>query len=365
MQISVTKFRKMDSSNCAKFWLPWATMSRRPLANHLPATHARELVELCERWNVETAELLDGLDLNEAQLMDPAGMVSIPTLEALINRARQLSGEEALGYYLGMRMRVSAHGYLGFAAMLASTVGEALDLAVRFARTRTETLSLRYETTGPSVALYIDERANFGAARDVVLITLAIGIWQIGSALTGRKLEGDAEFMFSQPEYYSRLAELTPPTRFSQQANRLIFDKNILSYPLKMADPSALILVREQCEQALRALDSTDEILSKVSALIPKEDQGFRSLEEVASALHMSPRTLKRRLSERGVAFTSLLEEQQREKAMHLLRDNNLTIDEVAERLGYSDTSNFARAFRRWTDMSPAAFRRSTKPRVL
>jgi AraC-like DNA-binding protein len=71
----------------------------------------------------------------------------------------------------------------------------------------------------------------------------------------------------------------------------------------------------------------------------------------------MSMRTLKRRLAERDTSFSALLDEARREKATLLLRAGELTVDEIGQRLGYSDAANFGRAFRRWTGTSPKAFR--------
>jgi AraC-like DNA-binding protein len=75
--------------------------------------------------------------------------------------------------------------------------------------------------------------------------------------------------------------------------------------------------------------------------------------------MHLSPRTLKRRLAEHGVTYSSLAEGELREKAMLLLRSVDLSLEQVAERTGYSDVANFTRAFRRWTGQTPAQYRRS------
>ena len=96
---------------------------------------------------------------------------------------------------------------------------------------------------------------------------------------------------------------------------------------------------------------------------IAKHEPGAPSLEDVASDLGVSARTLKRRLAARGVAYSSLLEEELRDKALLLLRSSDAAIPAIAERLGYSDVANFARAFRRWTGTTPAAYRRAGAPK--
>ena len=82
-------------------------------------------------------------------------------------------------------------------------------------------------------------------------------------------------------------------------------------------------------------------------------------LDETARALGLSTRTLKRRLAAEGTDFTPLLDEQRRHRALLLLRSADLSVEAVAEQVGYSDVANFTRAFRRWSGTTPTAYRRS------
>jgi AraC-like DNA-binding protein len=126
-----------------------------------------------------------------------------------------------------------------------------------------------------------------------------------------------------------------------------------------MSDRVSLRLAQEQCERALDALRQEGHVVARARSLVAKKDGGVRSLEEVAALMHLSARTLKRRLSEHGVTYSSLAERELREKAMVLLRSPDLSLEQVAERTGYSDVANFTRAFRRWTGQTPAQYRRS------
>ncbi len=83
----------------------------------------------------------------------------------------------------------------------------------------------------------------------------------------------------------------------------------------------------------------------------------FPPITAVAKQLGMSTRTLKRRLADHDTTFSALRDEQRLQRALLLLDNRELSIGEVAMGLGYSELSNFTRAFRKWTGMTPAAYR--------
>jgi AraC-like DNA-binding protein len=330
----------------------------------IPATHVLQLVDVVARWGVTAEELFAGLDLELRRLEEPSARVPLALVERLAVRARELTGEHCLGIHLGMQMRLSAHGYLGFAAMSASTLREALDLALRFAPTQTTAIGLRLHESANMCALVIEENVPLGDARDLLILGLGLGIERIATALTGSEIEGTADVTFSAPKGIERFPRFADQKwlRFDQPINQLVFAESVLDRPILRADPIALRLAQEQCERELAALGRPTDITAQVRSLVVKPGGGFHSLGEVANLLHVSPRTLKRRLAELETGFSELLEEQQREQAFMLLRSSDLSLEEVAEQVGYSDVANFARAFRRWTGTTPGAFRRSAKP---
>jgi AraC-like DNA-binding protein len=326
----------------------------------VPGVHALHLVEFAARWGVTAADLLAGFRFTEASLADPATRVPIPVFERLIERARLRTGEPGLGFHLGLSMRISAYGHLGFAAMTAMTLGNALEVAARFGPTRSTAIALELETEGDRALVVVQENARFGSARDVIILALVVGIWQIGNALTGQSLRGGLDLAFPEPDYFARFANLAPgPVRFDQPRHQLVFDKSILDLPLVLSDPAAQRLAREQCERELEAIGPRAAVVAGVRPHLPREDGGFQALPRIAKSMHMSVRTLKRKLEADGTSYSELLEEQRRGKAMLLLRRDDLAIEEIADRLGYSDAANFTRAFKRWTGTTPKAFRAS------
>jgi AraC-like DNA-binding protein len=86
-------------------------------------------------------------------------------------------------------------------------------------------------------------------------------------------------------------------------------------------------------------------------------DGAYPTLAEVAELEHVSPRTLIRHLKDEGLSYQQLLDGVREEWACWLLVHTALSVEAVAERLGYEDTSNFSRTFRRWLGCTPRDFR--------
>ncbi len=289
--------------------------------------------------------------------MAPFQRVPVATMCALLERARSLTGEPGLGYYLGLQTRVTLYGFLGFTMMSATTVGDALRIALEFG----PGLLHRPRDGSPRRgALSFEERADLGSARDIVLISLIVGLRELGRATTGRDTGGSADFAFPEPSYYPRFAHLALYSRFNQPTHQIEFDRAVLDFPILTADPVAVQLGRMQCERDLDALGFGVGLADRVRR-IASDDETLRSLEKMAQHLELSPRTLRRRLAVEGLSFSALVDQGRRDKALRLLRSPRLSIEDVALELGYTSTSSFVRAFHRWTGKTPVNYRRAMK----
>jgi AraC-like DNA-binding protein len=329
----------------------------------LPAVWVFYLAELVKRWNVTLEELIEGTDIRPESVSDLSVRVPVPALIHVVERARALTGEPALGYYQGLQVRISMHGYLGFAALSAPTMRAATELMNQFTPIITTAVTTRLRIDGRDASIVVEENVDFGSARDHVLMALLVGIWQMGQAGTGRDLRGGTfDFVMPEPPYMARLRAnpRVPTMRFGQPVNRILFDVSRLELTYRMSDPVALNLAREQCERELNALGLDGRVEARVRRLVSRNKNGFPSLQQVASQLHKSPRTLKRQLAAEGHTFSSILDEERREAATLMLRSSDFSIEQVAERLGYSNVPNFSRAFRRWMGITPADYR--TRP---
>jgi AraC-like DNA-binding protein len=321
----------------------------------LPGVYLLEVVELAARWRVTADELLAGLPITFAGLRDPSTRVSIALCAEVVERARRLTREPALALYLGMHMRLSSHGFLGFAAMTAATLGDAIELAVRFSSTRTTAIGLALYVEGDTASIVIEERADLGGLREFAILGLGLSLWHVGQELTGTSPQGVAEIAFPAPAYLPT-GVLGAMVRFDRPANRLVFPAAALATPLRTADPVALQLARAQCERELAAIVDAG-LAGRVRAALLAEPSGFPSVTELARRLHLSTRTLKRKLADQGTTYSALLDDARRQRALLLLDNRELSLAEVAARVGYTEVPNFTRAFRKWTRTTPAAYR--------
>ncbi len=329
-----------------------------------PASHALQLVTVVARFGVTASELLSPFDLDETTLEDPSARISPDVLAALSERARALTGEPGIGFYLGLQKRLSMYGYLGFAQMHAAPVRQSHELAVRYTPIVTTALSMSLDVEGDEAIITVEEHADLGSAHDIAVFSFLVGMRQLTALMTGRdRGAARVDIPLPKPEYYDRFAHLLPDVRFGQPVLRVRFPARGLDVSLPNADRAALRLAQEACEEALQALGFDRSLPARVKRLLAQAER-FPQVADLARALHHSTRTLKRKLAAEGHSFSELLDAERRVRAERMLRATDLSLEEIADRLDYSSLPNFARAFRRWTGMTPATFRKRA-PRVM
>lgn len=328
----------------------------------VPAAYLLQFAEILAPWSIDVDALLGEFGLSRDSLATPTQRVSLPVANELLKRAITLTGEPGLGLMTGFQMKVSHHGYIGFAAMTARNIGESLRVAERFAPLRTTAVEMRLTVEGDSAALHLVFDTDLQPLRDIALLAVCAGLFRMSASLTGRVLAGRAELACERPAWFDRFRGLMADNEvlFAQPVDRIVFDAAYLDLPVTMADPTASRMALDMCERELAALGEYAQIAGRVRRLVEDAPQGAPSLEDVARALHVSTRTLKRQLAAHGASFSGILDDVREQKALLLLERNDLSVEQVADRLGYSDVANFTRAFRRWTGNTPSAWRRGT-----
>ncbi len=332
--------------------------------DHLSANaiYASLLVDMLGQSNVSQGALLAGTGIQPEQLSSLDSRLSARQYNRLIDNARVLSKDPALAFKFGTQLKLSTHGFLGFAAMSAASLGEAIALAVKYCRTRFDFIELTLHQSDQQTTLQVSQAAPLGSTSlffiDSIMTSLAVGcLNMLGEIPSGIQVKRVCE----KPAYFEQMKPWLPQRPailFNQSADQVIFTEQLLQRPLNLSDPLAKQLAEQQCQRELDTIPLEDELLYQIQRKLKQAEPGYLKLDQMAESLHMSSRTLKRRLQQRGTSFQDLLDLVRMGQAKRLLFETSQSIDAIASTLGYSDASNFSRAFKRKEGVTPAVYRR-------
>lgn len=271
----------------------------------------------------------------------------------LYQQAIALTGDADLPLRVGASVQPSDYSMLGFAAMSCTTLGQAIEVMLRYERLLQDVNATALLLDGDRAEL---QWLPYRGPISPIFMQLALASWAaVGRQLTGMQLLFEAHFTFAAPprdEAY--LAAFGCPTKFSQPMSKLVFERALLDQPLVFGDAQTnQILLQKAEEQLLQAEES--EIVCRVRQRIAA---GRTSVEAIADDLRISPRTLQQQLTREGSSFRKLLHEAQFQRAKAYLSDPAVSVSEVASLLGYSEQSPFQHAFKNWAGMTPGAYRK-------
>jgi AraC-like DNA-binding protein len=271
-----------------------------------------------------------------------------------------LTGRADLGLELGMRENLSHFGLPGFAMSAARTFSDAVEIAIRYQNQTGGISSASLECSDDHVTLSVDSNL-----RDESVLPFVIEEHFASSLAISRLLVGDhfqlqtLEVAYPEPPHAERYRQMFAcPVRFACERNRMRMERGWLSTPL--ATHSA-VLARQLgalLEQQAQAKALAPRPTVTVEQLLLRSGNTRLSIDQVAGALQLSERTLRRRLREDGSSFRALCERIRVEIAQRLLRDQGMTVASAAEQLGFSDARAFRRAFKRWMGQVPGKMRR-------
>jgi AraC-like DNA-binding protein len=283
---------------------------------------------------------------------------------AAYDMAAELCHDENLGLHIA---RDSPHGVFGvveFVARNAPTVGDGARLAVKSLAVLSDTLRMEVSTTEREFAI-----AHFMpgepqcVGRHANELTLGLLLRYTRELAGGELSPIRMEFGHSGPADVSE-AEAFFGTRdicYMQTKNLLVFDAKVEHLPIKASDPVLLPWLAKQVELMMPARDGRDgQPVPGLREHIGRslEAESAPTLSELARRLHMSSRTLQRRLKEADTTFQAELDHVRREKVEVYVRDREMSVVAISQRLGYVDLRGFERAFFKWFGMTPTEYRR-------
>ncbi|HJR90142.1 MAG TPA: AraC family transcriptional regulator [Aeromicrobium sp.] len=323
----------------------------------VPVAYGLHIAEVAASFGVGP-ELFDAAGIAPDAIADPDGRLTAMQAGSLLLRGMELTGEPGFGYEIGLRSSLTSHGVMAFGLLTSATLRDAIELGVEYGHVRLPMLQLQLVEDGVQAGVDVQQTFPVGAVRQCLFDLFLVGLARMTPALTGRAMD-TVELWFEgpEPEHFARYRDRLPPARFGTGVNQIRFAAEFLDLPFDTANEVASQVAQQQLAGELTRIGlSGEDLLGRVRAQLAAG--GSFALIDVARAMHVSPRTLKRRLSEHGVTFHALVSDLRRAEAMRLLRHSVLTVEQIGAQLGYSDAGNFCRAFKRWTGTTPGAFRR-------
>ena len=328
-----------------------------------PVIYSRMFLEILAEEGVEPVKLLTGTGLSVADLADPANLITVIQQIRIYANIADLSARPVVGLIQGQRIMPHHHGVWGYAMQTAANLGQAIRIFNQY-----------FDVAGPIARqiLQIDGKLARWQSLDVLPIEPArrVGIEEMLSGnfnlckqLTAGKFKLNAlQLDYPAPdekEYYEELFQC--PVLFEQGNIEMSFDASLLNLKLKSADPESQRICEQRCRELLDRLGRGVDIVDRVRRIVYENACDRRDVDSVASALCMSARTLRRHLQLANTSFRKVLNEVQEALAIDYLSSTDLSVDEIAFLLGYSDTSNFRHAFKQWTDLTPSSYRKLHK----
>lgn len=322
-------------------------------------------VQLLAQYGLELGVSMDtslhGTGLDWHLLANPGAEVEADQELHLVRNLVEACGHRpGLGLALGRRYRLNSYGIWGFALLASPTFRAAANLGLRYLDLTYAFHGMRLEESGTEVHLLL-EAQNIPADLCGFLLERDLsGMLQVLRELFNLELPIlRVELNLPEPDdprpFIEEIGQL--PT-FNQAHNRFIFPRQLLDLPLSGAHPQAALLCEEQCRHLLAKRSQQDGLAGNIRTLLLERPGRLPDMEQVARGLGMSSRTLRRRLTAEGSHFRRLLDEVRQALAEELLATGALTLEEIAERLGYGEVSNFIHAFKRWKGMAPRRFQR-------
>ncbi len=325
-----------------------------------PPASAALLVRVGGEHGVPADACLAGTGITAAQLADPDHAVPAGAELRIVRNLQAARPDlDTLGLEAGRRYHLTTHGMWGFALASCRNGWEALDLGVAFLEL-TWAFCHIYPHIHDGIGRMIfdddqvpDDVRTFLVQREIASV---VTIAREASGLT--TAPAPTHLRQSPTASVTPFTEFlgTPPT-FDASTNYIEIPVALLDAPLPQADTHTAALTRAQLHELRAHWRARTGFAGRVRQLLTASPGDMPGIEQVADRLHLSSRTLRRRLDGEGTTFRRLVDEVRQRLAEELLLAGDLSIEQIARRLGYNATPAFTTAFVRWKGMPPRAYR--------
>jgi AraC-like DNA-binding protein len=306
-------------------------------------------------------QVLNAAELDCGVLAVSDHFIPAATFAAILNEAARSTHDDCFGLHFGERFDPKHIGPLIYVALNSPTIGAAIENVERYLHVYDS--SAKWSCAVEDDRAYIcfmltdldidDLRQSNEHGMTLILNTVRMMIGSQWAPL-------EVRFAHAAPERVGEHQRIfRAPVLFGAAMNTLVIERSLIEAQVPAADGKLYPIVKRYLDQILDAVPKEDELLTTVRKSIAESmREGDPTLARVAKKLGVSPRTLERRLEERGIRFKKLMDDTRRRFAIDYLAERAHTLTQVAFLLGYSEVSAFNRAFKRWTGLTPMNYRR-------
>lgn len=326
----------------------------------ISSLHLRAQLAALERLGHDGEALLACAQLSRSALLDPDARFAESAHVAMLRAAQGARPLPNLALQLALHVPIGAYEVVDYLVTSSDTAGEGLHQLARYFRLISDRLQFAVSEQDGGFRLGITARDGGPAPRFGAEYSVALTLLNLTRATDARFSAVHASFAHALDDAAAFTHSLGCEVRTNQSWSGFFATRQAWSLPMPRRDPT----LRRVLEHHARDLEDQlpheaaleSDVRRAVAALLPS---GEVRISAVARRLGLTPRTLQRRLADRGQAFQALAEEVLRTLAERYLQDPRLSIGEVAYLLGYSEPSAFHRAFRRWSGETPQAYRKA------
>ncbi len=317
------------------------------------------LLKAAADQNIAASNILAGSSILEHQLEDTSTRISMRQRLLVYQNILDSCDDPSIFLKAGSQATICSFGVWGYVLLSSNTLLDAVYVAFKYLK-----------LTGPLLrkTFDIEEDHAFFEAEDTLLLgpllQPVIDFWFAFTYKTSMEISKGAfevkqlHLAFPEPQYKSNYEALFKcPVNFNADRNRMYFSRHSLELKLPRANPLSFQICTDLCTEMIRDMKSISGPAKDVRDLILLTPSFFPTFEDIASQLYITPRTLRRRLADQGTSYQQILNETRKHLAIKFLRETSLSMDQIAERIGFSDARNFRHAFKKWTDTTPSSHR--------
>jgi len=323
---------------------------------------AHMVARALEASGVDSSPIFAQAGIDLSSMNGPESRVDSIAMQKVWHGAVLGTKDPCFGVSVAENIQPSALHGLGFSWIASDCLKDALQRLARYYRVLVTAGEIILEEHGDDLCLWLkipphDGRIAFAS------LDAALGVFlQMCRLTAGANFSPDlVELQREAPPEPERLLDFFDcPVSFGSAENRIFFNKHSLESPLPTAN-AALARVNDQIVMEYLARFDQGNIVNQVRAYIIEQlPSGLPSQESAAQILHLSLRSLQRKLQGEGTSFKTLLDDIRQSLAEQYLNEQQRSVGEITYLLGFTEPSNFTRAFKRWTGMSPVDYRAST-----